>query len=135
MRIYLAHPIRYRHVVRRQELLFEKRYSIELVNPFYDVDRKDIDLIDKGMLDRYGVDPLIVERDLQLLRSCDALLYVPCGCESIGSAMEVAYAYGYSLPVYVIEPSELSRHIWLRFHAKEIYPTWEAFGNMIGREA
>jgi nucleoside 2-deoxyribosyltransferase len=130
MKLYLAHPIRYRHVVRRQELRFEERYpSISLINPFYDTGRTDIDLIDKGMLDRYGVDPIIVERDLQLLRSCDGLLAVPCGHESYGTAMEISYAYQYGLPVYVIENTELARHIWIRYHAKRIYRSWEEFIN------
>ncbi|MFA5313042.1 MAG: hypothetical protein WC375_06995 [Methanomassiliicoccales archaeon] len=132
MRLYLAHPIKYRHVVRRQELRFEERNpSIELINPFYDTDRTDIGLIDKGMLDRYGVDPIIVERDLQLLRSCDGLLAVPCGHESYGTAMEVAYAYMHGLPVYVIEQTELARHIWIRYHATKMFGSWDELGRGI----
>ena len=40
--------------------------------------------------------------------------------------MEIAYAYQFGKPVYVIEPGDIARHIWLRYHATAIYPTWEA---------
>ena len=127
MRLYLAHPIIHRHEVREQELLFERTTDIELINPFYDTDRQDIGPIDAGRQDRYGVSLDIVENDLRLISECDGLLYVPCGHESIGSAMEIAYAHQQGKPVYIIEPSELSKHVWLRYHATAIYPAWEAF--------
>lgn len=127
MRLYLAHPIIHRHEVRKQELLFEKLTGVELLNPFYDTERNDIKLIDDGAADRFGMSLEIVENDLELIRSSDGLLYVPGGHESIGSAMEIAYAKQFGKPVYIIEPGELAKHIWLRYHAKEIFPTWDAF--------
>lgn len=126
MKLYLAHPIIHRHEVRQQELLFERTTNIDLINPFYDTDREDIGAIDNGRIDRYGVSLDIVENDLKLIRESDGLLYVPCGHESIGSAMEIAYAYQFGKPVYVIEASDLSKHIWLRYHATAVYPTWKA---------
>ena len=126
MKLYLAHPIIHRHEVRRQELLFERSTDIALINPFYDTDREDIGAIDNGRTDRFGVSLDIVENDLKLIRECDGLLYVPCGHESVGSAMEIAYAHQYGKPIYIIEAGELSKHVWLRYHATAIYPTWEA---------
>ena len=126
MMLYLAHPIIHRHEVRKQELLFERSTGIDLLNPFYDTDREDIGAIDNGRTDRFGVSLDIVENDIKLIQECDGLLYVPCGHESIGSAMEIAYAYQFGKPIYVIEPSDLSRHIWLRYHATAVYPTWRA---------
>ena len=77
MKLYLAHPIIHRHEVREQELLFERLTDVGLLNPFYDTDR-------------FGVSLDIVENDIKLIQECDGLLYVPCGHESIGSAMEIA---------------------------------------------
>jgi hypothetical protein len=48
MKLYLAHPFLDRYEIRLWEDTFEYRTGIELVNPFYDVNREDIDLIDAG---------------------------------------------------------------------------------------
>lgn len=131
MRLYLAHPIIHRHEVRKEELLFERITDVDLLNPFYDTDREDIGAIDNGRTDRFGVSLDIVENDIKLIQECDGLLYVPCGHESVGSAMEIAYAHHYSKPVYIIEAGELSKHIWLRYHATATYPTWKAFAEQL----
>ena len=133
MKLYLAHPIIHRHEVRQQELLFEENTGIDLLNPFYDTDREDIGAIDSGRTDRFGVSRDIVENDLKLIQEGDGLLYVPCGHESVGSAMEIAYAHHYCKPVYIIEAGELSKHIWLRYHATAVYPTWKALKEALSR--
>ena len=74
-----------------------------------------------------------MENDLKLIRESDGLLYVPGGHESIGSAMEIAYAHQYGKPVYVIEPTDLARHIWLRYHATAVYPTWKVLKEALSR--
>ena len=129
--IYLAHPIAHRHVVRAKELELEEATGIDLYNPFYDADRPEIHRIDKGEIGPFDVGTDVVERDLDALYKCDALLYVPCGASSTGASMEIVYARFGGLPVYIIEDGELARHPWLRFHADRIFSSWEGFRGFI----
>ena len=133
MRLYLAHALRARHYVRRMELWFEARTGIELVNPFYDAsEREDIAKIDSGKQAPYGpgLDPVkIVEGDLKTIDACDGVLgYVKLGMPSIGTYIELWYAYTKGKPVYVMTKN-WANHPWLRYIVTKsggfIVTSWE----------
>ena len=127
MKVYLAHPIAHRVGIRERELDFEKDTGIDLYNPFYDCKRPEIHRIDKGEIGPFDVGTDIVDRDLDALITCDALLYVPGGVASTGASMEIVYAFLNSIPVYIIDAGDLARHPWLRYHADRIFSSWEGF--------
>jgi hypothetical protein len=128
MKLYLAHPLLHRHRVREIELEIEEETGLDLLNPFYDVERDEVTAIDAGTQDRWFGDPnIIVPRDLGNLKDCDGLLALPCGGGGLGMYMEIVYASTWGKPVYIIEGTELSKHIWLRFHAKKIFPNFTEF--------
>jgi nucleoside 2-deoxyribosyltransferase len=104
-RIYLAHPFDSRHKMREWELCIEKEADIDIVNPFFDVEREDKKVIlDNGTTltslstrkDRYGSTDVgcktIVERDINLIRSCDGVIVLIDGSISYGTIQEMVYA-------------------------------------------
>ena len=131
-RFYLAHPFNSRRAVREREILCETMHSdIDLVNPFYDVkDRTDTQQIDEGKMGRYEPESTqLVERDLDTIYSCDALLAIispNCGF-SCGTPMEIVYAYLHKIPIYIIALNGHEDHPWLRYHATRIFKGWKEF--------
>ncbi len=67
----------------------------------------------------------IVERDLEDIKECDALL-VNCSGPSWGTAMEVFYAHRLDMPVLVVHPTEMPISPWLRCHATKFFPTLDS---------
>ena len=53
MKYYLAHPFDSRKAMRQWELETEVQYDIEIINPFYDIGRCDVEPIDDGTKARY----------------------------------------------------------------------------------
>ena len=132
MRMYLAHPIAVRKDVRREELMIEERTGVELVNPFYDTGRDDIHRIDRGEIDRWEVPcrPL-VDEDISLICDTDALVAVLCDGLSIGTIMEMVYAYQAKTPVYVIDLCGKGPHPWVRYHSTRTFTSWRDFENVL----
>lgn len=127
LKLYLAHNFNDRFKIRKIERKLEKKYNIELVNPFYDIKRDDvrkIDKIGKTRKELYGKMQLwnekmcesLVKRDLKAIRHSDGLftiIFFP----SIGTPMEIiSCAYFYRMPVYIITKSHFA-HPWLRYMA------------------
>lgn len=129
MKGYLAHPFDTRHWVRKWEPLFEKGTGIELVNPFYDLTRDDIDPIDSGRADRYEhlIASDIVERDVECIKACDFVVAFVTGDLSYGTIMEIVYAYQYSIPVYIICTNKHEAHPWLVYHARQVFTSIDKF--------
>jgi nucleoside 2-deoxyribosyltransferase len=123
MKLYLAHPFLDRYEIRLWEDTFEYRTGIELVNPFYDVNREDIDLIDAGKKARFDLDPeKIVMQDLNTMFDCDGILAVITKSQTVGTIMEIAYAYNnLDGPIYLVCPPDLENHPWLQHHATTIF--------------
>ena len=129
MKLYLAHPFLDRYSIRLWEDNFEHKTGIDLVNPFYDVNREDIDLIDAGKKTRFDVDPEeIVMRDLDAMFNCDGILAVITAKQSIGTIMEIAYAYNnLDGPIYIVCPPDLENHPWIQHHATAIFDCLAGF--------
>ena len=125
VKYYLAHPILLRHKVREQELEFEKRTGIELVNPFYDGPEKDIiGPLDRGeitmgqyteRLNRKAKGDEFVLMDLENIQQTDGVVAViQRGVTTIGTSMEIWHAFAVAKkPVYIV--TDFPGHIWLRF--------------------
>lgn len=129
---YLAHPFDARKEVREKELEIEKRKHISLMNPFYDYGREDITEIDEGRKEKWAVDPEeIVIPDLHRINVADAVVAVLTGGISVGTIMEIAYAKMYGKRVLVIDLLGLRRHPWIRYHADEIFRSWEEFEEVL----
>jgi nucleoside 2-deoxyribosyltransferase len=123
VKFYLAHPILKRYEVREQELQFEKKTGIQLINPFYDTYEKDVYMvkIDKGLMDKWDEKldyERIVEKDLEAIRQCDGVVAVVYRTFSIGTFMELWYALTLKKPVYIVTKS-CCTHPWLRYVAEK----------------
>jgi len=116
---YLAHQLKYRHGIRSIELELEKKYGINLINPFYDTERNDIKRIDSGEivnLDLTVKDKKdIVAFDLDTIKNCDGVICFIIDHDVIGSFMEIFYAWReLNIPVYIVCPNDKIRlHPWV----------------------
>lgn len=121
---YLAHSFILRKIVRAWQLQIEKRYNINLVNPFYR-NKWEMEQIkkmeelpegeqDKGLPDWKIIDCVrIMEEDLNLIRQSDGIVAF-FDAPTIGTCQEIfAAAYLYRIPVYVIT-NKYHNHPWLR---------------------
>lgn len=142
---YLAHNFYDRKQIREWELKIEKKYHINLDNPFYDNDRNDIKELDK--LKDGSPEQLqyfkerntpkmcydIVEGDLEMIRKSDGLLTIIDNV-SIGTSMEIIMASRiYKVPVFVIT-NIVESHPWIRYFATKIFKTKEEFENWCENE-
>lgn len=120
LKLYLAHSLEVRKTIRKLELQLEKKFNIELVNPFYDVDRPEIKRMDKGKQNRLDFTLKkcikIREKDLDLIINCDGLLCIVFKSNKmIGSFKEMCFAYENNKPVYLISFEKYARnHLWNR---------------------
>ena len=128
MKLYLAHSTESREKVREWELNFEKETGINLVNPFYDVERHDIPLLDKGDVEGFKREchpKEVVERDIRLIKDSDAILFL-LNELSIGTIMEIVYAKILHKTIYVIT-DKFADHTFIRYHADKIFSSLEEF--------
>jgi len=135
MKLYLAHPLDLRHEIRQIELEIENLTGIELINPFYDTGRDDIEAIDRGEKTRSSQDlnpATIVGKDLgQIMVSDGVIAYIDKKVHQIGTICECwACAVQYHKPVYVVSADCLT-HPWVRFmiasSGGEGFESWDAF--------
>lgn len=132
---YLAHPFDSRKYIREWELKVEKKFGIELCNPFYDVRRDDIVAIDANRTDRYQVDPAaIVRGDLTLIRKSKGIVAIIDGALSYGTIMEIVHGCFLSKPVYIIVTNGHSQHPWIQYHAQKVFTTLKQFEKWIKKE-
>jgi len=125
---YLAHPFDSRHILREWELYLESTFGVEVVNPFYDIERQDIEAIDANRVGRYEVCPdAIVQRDLDAISKVDGIIAIVDGSVSYGTIMEIVYAYLYGKTIHIICTNGHINHPWLRYHADHLYESLAAF--------
>lgn len=118
---YLAHQLKYRQAVRKIEIRLENTYKINLLNPFYDTGRVDLDKLVSGEI-KTPYDLTLqeckntVENDLQWIRNSDGLLAIIKDHETIGSFMELFYASMIlEKPVYIVcSDKSIVNHLWIR---------------------
>ena len=127
IKFYLAHSLLERKKIRRIEEQLEQELGIELINPFYDTNRMDIQKIDKGRrvpFSKKSDYKKIVEGDLKLIRGADGIIAFVGKKLSVGSMMEIFYAARIlkNKKVYlVIQNKKIRYHPWLVYCADEIF--------------
>ena len=150
MKLYLAHPFDSRHRMRKWEKnieMFSRMYfdeTIEIINPFFDVQRPDQELIEdkKAQLaskdtrvKRYAVTDKqmkeLVERDLEFIKSCDGVIAIIDGSLSYGTIQEMVYAKNMGKKVYAMISNGQSKHPWLRYHADVIVDNMSSLSDVL----
>ena len=123
MTLYLAHPFDARKWIREWELGFEKRTNIDLVNPFYDVERRDIEEIDLGRHERYEKinSKELVLRDVNKIYNSDGMISFVTGDLSYGTLMEMVYNHLIDHPNYMYVSNGHQDHPWLKYHSTKIF--------------
>lgn len=130
--LYLAHPLLFRHFMRSWELGFEYRTGIELINPFYDVYREEVEALDKGERDKYDLNHIeIVERDLDLILKSGGLVGIINGDKSYGTIQELVYATLYNKKRFLVITTGDEEHPWLKYHSDEIFTNLQDFEDTI----
>jgi nucleoside 2-deoxyribosyltransferase len=111
-RIYLCGPI---HGCDNKEAsTWRERVKKNKGFDFVDPMRRDYRGIEDGNVKE------IVELDKQDILSCDAIL-VMYKKPSVGTSMEIYFAWSLHIPVIVINESNGSISPWLQYHATEIF--------------
>jgi nucleoside 2-deoxyribosyltransferase len=132
--LYLAHPFDSRHDMREWELLIEKYYPIDIINPFFDVEREDQNIVDEKdetlsslatRKDRYGLTDeqcaTLVRRDVMLISQSDGVIVIIDGSLSYGTIQEMVYAFHWDVPVYSVITNGHIGHPWLRHHSRRTF--------------
>jgi len=135
---YMGHPFDSRFKMREWELEMEKELGIEIINPFFDVERDDRDVINEKKVtlttqatrkDRYGLSDEecmeLVHRDTLLICYSDGMIAIIDGSLSYGTIQEMVYAYDFGVPVYAVISNGHIGHPWLRYHSKETFESLE----------
>ena len=134
MKLYLAHPFDARHKMREWQIHMKKSSSVELVNPFFDVERPDKTLIEsaKAKLQsqdtrekRYSITDEqaseLVNRDISLIEECDGIIAIVDGSLSYGTIQEMVYAKTMGKKVYSMVSNGQFKHPWLRHHSTRVF--------------
>jgi len=127
VKLYLAHAFDSRYEIRKWELDFEKQNPIELVNPFYDINRKDIIEIDNGKRQKYEVNEnKIVERDIIEIIKSGGLVAIIDNNVVVGTFQEMVYAKLFRKIIFGLITNGHEKHPWLRYHSDFIFTTRKA---------
>lgn len=134
--LYLSHPVSLRKMVRELELHIEKNSSLELFNPFYDADRKEIIAMDNGAdvheIYEKLIPEVIVEDDILYMDFCDGIVsFLGDGdAKSFGTVCEIWDTFIKGKPIYIITHF-LQNHPWVRYivekNGGKVFTTWEEF--------
>lgn len=124
MKLYLAHPVGSREVVRAWELDFEARSGIELINPFYDVPKPYPPDTPREKLYEYR--PVVsVVPDIAAIEDSNGLIAVINEELSYGTIQEMVYAHIMRKLVYSLITNGEEKHPWLRYHSTEIFTNYK----------
>ena len=121
---YFAHPVESRKKLREWELNIEKRAAIDLANPFYDIKRPDIELLDRGVKNwRIWSAKKIVETDIGLIaKARDGLLVLLDENVAVGALQEMVYAkFGRRKVFSVVMCDKFRDHPWIKYHSDKIF--------------
>jgi len=136
---YMGHPFDSRFKMREWELEIEKELDIEIINPFFDVERDDREVIDEKDVtldtqatrkDRYGLSDEeceeLVGRDVDLIAESDGMITIIDGSLSYGTIQEMVYAFEiHKKLVYSVISNGHIGHPWLRRHSTKTFETLE----------
>lgn len=121
---YLAHPFDERHNLRIWELGIERTTGINLINPFYDVNRDDVIKIDEGRNKRYEkLNPReLVLRDVgQIMKAKTGTIAFVTGALSYGTIQEMVYTKLFKKELLSVITNGHENHPWLRYHSDRIF--------------
>jgi nucleoside 2-deoxyribosyltransferase len=131
LKFYLAHNFDARHNARILEKYLEKEFDIEIVNPFYDLQREDLKYLDRERFDRkkYLKERILnmteckelVLRDLWAIRNSHGIIAI-LHKFSLGTIFEIAYARQLGKFVIIIDESgkNYCNHPWIKVYADVI---------------
>lgn len=124
MKLYFTNQTIDRKYAREIELKIEQATGLELDNPFYDGDAKEVKALDATGHSDMTADE-ICGRDLKRIRDAHGLLALMTNDRNIGSCMEIAICgHAWGKAVYVIAPVEhIRKHPWIVHFATEIFTT------------
>jgi hypothetical protein len=117
-----------RKLAREIELQIEVATHLELENPFYDGEAKEVAHLDGG-----GGPPLsadeIVGMDLRKIRDSLGIVALMTNDRNIGSCMEIAIcAYAWGKPVFVIAAEDkFYEHPWIKYFATRRFKSADEF--------
>lgn len=122
MKLYFTNQTIDRRNAREIELKIESATGLELDNPFYDGDAKEVKCLDSTGKSNMTADE-ICGRDLKRIRDADGLLALMTNDRNIGSCMEIAICgHAWGKVVYVIAPVvHIRQHPWIVHFATEIF--------------
>ena len=136
MRIfYIAHQLKNRHEISKIQKYLEYYHHLNLINPFYSVERKEIQELD--MNKKYSISDdrakQIVFDDLGMIASSDGVICILKDKDAIGSYMEIFYcSYILKLPVYLItDNNDVKQHAWIKTLCYKIFNSIEEFEDYV----
>jgi len=111
-----------RQSAREIELKIEDATGLELRNPFYDDEAKEVRELDATGKSDLTADE-ICGADLRKIREQDMVLALMTSDKDIGSCMEIAIAaHSWGKTVYVIAMTENHvTHPWIKYFAAEVF--------------
>lgn len=143
-KFYIAHGLYSRKKVHKIQTMLEKRYTLELINPFYQAYRDEIVKLDSfggknerkyygKMQSRFTMKTCckIVEQDLEMLDKCDGVLAIIDG-HIVGTAMEIQYAKLMGKHVWIVA-YKYHNHPWIRAYADRLFPNIRTFEQFLKR--
>jgi hypothetical protein len=142
MKFYLAHPFEIRREVRSWELQIEGNTRHDLINPFYDLNREDVAVLDDPTTSRESRSAAtrdfvsLVHKDLYAMLGCAAVLAViPDDIRTIGTICECWEAARSGIPIYFICGPKTAIHPWVKYMVYKtggfMFRSWEGFRNVI----
>lgn len=122
MRFYYTNQTVDRKVAREVELKIEEQTGLELRNPFYDDEAKEVKSLDSTGITHLSHDE-IVGMDLRKIRECDGILAYMTNDRNIGSCMEIAIAaHSWGKKVFVIcTQPHIYNHPWIQHFATAMF--------------
>lgn len=127
-RFYWTNQTVNRHFARDVELYIEKETGLQLENPFYDGDAKEVDELDSQGTTSLSADE-ICGMDLRKIRDSDGIVAYMTHLKCIGSVMEIAIAaQTWGKPCYIIAPNPYHKtHPWIIHFASELFDNEDEF--------
>ena len=94
-------------------------FGFKVISAFDPKERKDFELL--NVKEKAEI---IVEKDLELLKSCDLCLF-DLSIENrnyVGCFFEITYAYQLDMPIFAyVGETKFDERIWLVYHVKNLY--------------
>lgn len=130
--LYLANPFASRKKTAKWEKEFEKKFIINLINPF-DNNPYELEIIKSQTRTKIkdystAISSKVVTNDIKMIKDTDGIVAVIDGAPSIGTIMEICYAFNMKKPVYTIATITWARrHPWIKHHSTMILKSFKEF--------